>query len=171
MQIQEIKIPKERIAVLIGEKGSMKRRIEKKAKVKLEIDSQEGDVSIEGESLGVYETLNVVKAIGRGFNPTVAELLFNEKFTFELIDIVEFTGKSEKKKTRMKGRLIGEEGKSRKYIEKITSTHIVVYGKTVGIIGEYDDVAIAKQAIKMLLEGSPHANVFRWIERKVQFSR
>ena len=170
MQTQEVKIPKERIAVLIGEKGTVKRRIEKKAKVKLEIDSKEGDVTVEGDSLGVYETVNVVKAIGRGFNPRIAELLFNEKYAFELIDIIEFTGKSEKKKTRMKGRLIGGEGKSRKYIEKITDTYIVVYGKTVGIIGELEGVVIAKQALEMLLEGSPHANVFRWIEKKIKFS-
>ncbi len=171
MQTQDVKIPKARIAVLIGEKGSVKRRIEKKANVKLEIDSKEGDVVIEGDSLGVYETVNVVKAIGRGFNPSVAELLFNEMYAFEMIDIIEFTGKSEKKRTRMKGRLIGEDGKSRKYIEKITDTHIVVYGKTVGIIGELESVAIAKQAMEMLLEGSPHAGVFRWVENKVKFSR
>ncbi|MBT4174562.1 RNA-processing protein, partial [archaeon] len=63
MQTQDVKIPKARIAVLIGEKGSVKRRIEKKANVKLEIDSEEGDVIIEGDSLGVYETMNVVRAI------------------------------------------------------------------------------------------------------------
>ena len=171
MQTQDVKIPKARIAVLIGEKGSVKRRIEKKANVKLEIDSEEGDVIIEGDSLGVYETMNVVRAIGRGFNPTVAELLFNEKYAFELIDIVEFTGKSEKKRTRMKGRLIGEDGKSRKYIEKITETHIVVYGKTVALIGELESVALAKQALEMLLEGSPHSNVFRWLENKIKFGR
>ena len=171
MQTQDVKIPKERIAVLIGEKGTIKRRIEKKAKVTLEIDSKEGDVIIEGDSLGVYETVNVVKAIGRGFNPNVAELLFNEKYAFELIDIIEFTGKSEKKRTRMKGRLIGEGGKSRKYIEKITETHIVVYGKTVAIIGELESVGLAKQALEMLLEGSPHASVFRWLEKKIKFNR
>ena len=67
---------------------------------------------------------------------------------------------------RLKGRVIGQEGKSRAYIENFTETDVVVYGKTIGIIGEVERVAMAKQAIEMLLEGSPHGNVYKWLENK-----
>ena len=166
MDRKELKIPKERIAVLVGKDGSVKKRLEKLGKVNLEIDSKEGDVFIEGESLDVFIMQSVVKAVARGFNPDIAEKLFNEKYSFELVDIQDFVGKSKKDQIRLKGRVIGQEGKARNYVEKLTETHISVYGKTIGIIGEIERVAMAKQAIDMLLEGSPHGNVYKWVENK-----
>ncbi|MDP3918299.1 MAG: KH domain-containing protein [Nanoarchaeota archaeon] len=167
MDTKEIKIPKERVAVLIGVDGSVKKEIEERMKVKLDIDSQEGDVIIFGEdSLAVYECLNVVRAIGRGFNPEIAKILFDERYMFDLINIQGYVSKSKTHITRIKGRVIGREGMSRKMIEDSTETNIVVYGKTVGIIGKIENVAVAKQAIEMLLEGSPHGNVFKWLDAK-----
>jgi|TARA_Y100000310_G_C20611112_1_gene778055 ribosomal RNA assembly protein len=167
MQTQELKIPEERVAILVGEKGTVKRKIEKRGQVTLDI-SRDGLVVISGESLEVYITISVVKAIGRGFNPDLALQLFNEKFAFELVDITDYTGKSQKKMVRMKGRIIGQEGKSRKFIESRTGTNISVYGKTVGIIGELENVMVTKQAVEMLLEGSPHSSIFTWLEKKMR---
>lgn len=166
MDRKELKIPKARIGVLIGKDGEVKESIEKRMNVKIEIDSDEGDVFIEGEALNVFETLNVIKAIGRGFNPRIAELLYSEDNSLELIEIQDFVNKSKKDMTRIKGRVIGQEGRSRKYIEDFTSTHISVYGKTIAIIGEIERVAMAKHALEMLLEGAPHANVYKWLENK-----
>ena len=118
MYSQEIKIPKERVGVLIGKEGEVKKQIEKKAKVEIEVDSKQGDVIITGEdNLAIYEVKIMIHAIGRGFSPEVALQLFNERNVFELIDMTNFTGKSKKKLERMKGRVIGEDGKSRKTIE------------------------------------------------------
>jgi ribosomal RNA assembly protein len=167
MQTQELKIPEERVAILVGEKGKIKRKIEKRGNVVLDI-SRDGLVTMSGESLPVYVTMPVVKAIGRGFNPDLALQLFNEKFAFELVDVTDYTGKSQKKMVRMKGRIIGQEGKSRKFIESRTRTYISVYGKTVGIIGELEHVMVAKQAIEMLLEGSPHSSIYNWLEKKMR---
>ena len=65
MAIEEVKIPQERVAVLVGTKGSMRRKIEKISSTKLIVDSANGDVKIEGEdSLKVFTTRDVVKAIG-----------------------------------------------------------------------------------------------------------
>ncbi|MBT3985490.1 RNA-processing protein [archaeon] len=166
MDRKELKIPKERVAVLIGRDGEVKKRLEKKGKISIDIDSQEGDVTIEGESLDVYIALGVVKAIARGFNPTIAEQLFNEKNAFEIIEIQDYVGKSKKDQMRLKGRVIGQEGKARKYIESYCDVKMVVYGKTIGLVGELEKVAMAKQAIEMLLEGSPHGNVYKWLDNK-----
>jgi len=166
MDRKELKIPKERVAVLIGKNGEVKNRLEEKGKVSLEIDSKEGDVFIEGESIDVFVMVSIVKAIGRGFNPDVAETLFNENNSFEFVDIQDYVGKSKKDQMRLKGRVIGQEGKARKYIEGFTETKMSVYGKTVGIIGQIERVAMAKQAVEMLLEGSPHGNVYKWLENK-----
>ena len=44
-----IKIPKERIAVLIGKKGEVKKTLEGETGTKILVDSKEGDVIVQGE--------------------------------------------------------------------------------------------------------------------------
>jgi ribosomal RNA assembly protein len=164
---EDLKIPKERIAVLIGEKGETKRKIQRLTKTKITISSKEGDVSIEGEdNYNIFLTSHIIKAIGRGFNPDIALKILKEDYFFEMTNIHEFSGKSKKQEGRIKSRVIGTEGKARKTIEKMTNTYISIYGKTVGIIGKLEDVHLAKRALDMLLNGSPHSNVYRWIDRE-----
>ena len=63
---------------------------------------------------------------------------------------------------RIKARLI-----CTKVIEKLTNTNLVIYGKTVSIIGRHEDVINAKEAVKYLLEGAPHGNVYNFLEGAV----
>lgn len=161
----ELRIPKERVAVLIGKEGSVKKRLEDETKTKLNIDSSEGDVIISGEdALLLYAAREVIKAIGRGFNPDVALLLLKQDYAFELIPITDFVG--ENHVVRIKGRVIGQDGKSRKIIEELTESYICVYGKTVGIIGTHENLVAAKRAIESLLSGSPHAGVYKFLEKR-----
>lgn len=161
----ELKIPKERVAVLIGKDGSVKKSIEEETKTKLNIDSKEGDVIITGEdALLLYAAREVVRAIGRGFNPEIAQLLLQQDYAFEVIPISDFV--TENHLTRVKGRIIGREGKSRKIIEELTEAHICVYGKTVGIIGSYEGLASAKRAVEGLLSGSPHSSIYKFLEKR-----
>jgi len=67
---------------------------------------------------------------------------------------------------RLKGRIIGKDGKSRKIIESLTETYICVFGKTIGIIGEGEAASIARRAIESLLAGSPHSSVYKWLEKR-----
>jgi ribosomal RNA assembly protein len=106
----------------------------------------------------------VIKAIGRGFNPDIAFLILKQDYVFELINMNDFA-KTKNDSVRLKGRVIGSEGKSRNTIEELTETNISVYGKTIGIIGLQENVASARKAIESLLSGSPHSNVFRFLEK------
>ena len=82
----ELKIPKDRVAVLIGQKGKIKRDFESQTKTKMKIDSQEGDVILTGkDSLALYSLREVIRAIGRGFNPEIASLLFKQDYVLEII--------------------------------------------------------------------------------------
>ena len=167
MHTQELKIPKERIAILIGTKSEIKLRIQRATKTKLTIDSKEGDILIEGEdSINVFIASLIIKAIARGFNPDIALLLKNENFGLEIINITDFSGKSKKKLERLRGRVIGTRGKSRNTLEQITNTNISIYGKTVSIIGLIENIGIARESIEKLLRGSPHSNVYRFIEKQ-----
>ena len=163
----ELKLPKERIAVLIGKKGEVKKRIEEETKTKIKIDSKEGDIFIKGsDALSLFNAREVVTAIGRGFNPEIAELLLRGDYGLEVSDITDFTGKNKSNMIRLKGRVIGREGKSRKIIEELTECYISVYGKTIAIIGKSEDLVNAKRAVESLLHGSPHSNVYRWLEKR-----
>jgi ribosomal RNA assembly protein len=164
---EELKIPKERIAVLIGEKGQIKRKIQKLTNTQIVVSSKEGDVSIEGEdNFKVFLTLNIIKAIGRGFNPEVALKLLKEDHVLEMISIHDFSGKSKKQEERIKSRVIGTQGKARATLERMTNTHISVYGKTISVIGNVEDVHLAKRALDKLLNGTPHGNVYKFIDRE-----
>ena len=163
----ELKVPKNRVAVIIGKEGSVKKEIEEATKTKLNIDSKEGDVFVTGEdALGLYTAREMIKAVGRGFNPELARLLLKPDYIFEVVDLSEYTGKSNDAMLRLKGRVIGKEGKSRKIIEELTECNISVFGKTISIIGLPESVASARQAVESLLRGSTHANVYKWLEKR-----
>lgn len=163
----ELKVPKNRVAVIIGKEGSVKKEIEETTKTKLNIDSKEGDVFVSGEdALGLYTAREIIRAIGRGFNPEVAKLLLKPDYVFEVVDLSEYVGKSKDAMLRLKGRVIGREGKSRKLIEELTECRISVFGKTISIIGQPEPAYSARQAIESLLRGSTHANVYKWLEKR-----
>ena len=163
----ELKVPKNRVAVIIGREGSVKKDIEESTSTKLEIDSKEGDIFVSGEdALGLYTAREIIKAIGRGFNPDIARLLLKPDYIFEVVDLREYAGKSKDVLLRLKGRVIGKEGKSRRIIEELTECNISVFGKTISIIGLPESAAIARQAVESLLRGSTHANVYKFLERR-----
>jgi ribosomal RNA assembly protein len=163
----ELKIPKERVAVLIGKDGEVKKSIEEDTKTKIHVDSREGDVFIYGkDALGLYACREVISSVGRGFNPEIAVLLLRQDYVFEIINLAEYAGKSKNTMLRLKGRVIGKEGKSRKTIEDLSESHVSVYGKTIGIIGQPEGASMAKKAVEALLRGSTHANVYKWLEKR-----
>ena len=163
----ELKIPKDRVAILIGKKGEVKRMIEKETAAKIFIDSKEGDVRLTGkDSLDLFSAREIIHAIGRGFSPEIALLILKSDYAFELLTISDYVGKSKKSATRLKGRVIGTEGKTRKHIEDVTETHLSIYGKTIGIIGEAEHVMLARRAVESILAGATHSSVYKWLEKK-----
>jgi len=164
--MQELKIPQERIAMLLGKVGSTKRELETKTGTKIRVDSDEGDVLIEGDELKCFITLNIIKAIGRGFNPKIALRLLNEENILEIINMEDYLGNNKKKILTARSRLIGTGGKARRSIESLTFSNISVYGKTVAIIGEIEKAEIAKQALINLIMGSKHGNVYAFIDKR-----
>ena len=84
----ELKIPKERIAIVIGKDGKTREDIESATQTKLTVDSQEGDIVIQGkDGLGIFIAKEIITAIGRGFNPEIALLLKKVDYSFEIINL------------------------------------------------------------------------------------
>lgn len=161
-----VRIPKERVPVLIGTKGSTKKQLEADVGVSLKVDSEDGDVQIFGEdALALLAAREIVRAIGRGFNPDVALALTKPDFALEIIDLKDYAG-TKKALIRKRGRVIGEAGKARRTIEELTDTHISVYGKTISIIGRIEDAQAARKAVDSLLGQAAHSSVYKQLEQR-----
>jgi ribosomal RNA assembly protein len=162
----ELVIPEDRIGVLIGKEGEVKERIENATGCKLNINSKTGVVRIQCEDpIGFLKAQDVIKAIAHGFNPDVALKILQDDLTvLEIIDLTDYVTSNALQ--RIKGRIIGKEGKMRKFIEDVLNVNVSVYGKTVSIIGDAESVAVAREAILMLVEGAQHSTVQRFLERK-----
>ncbi|HID73166.1 TPA: RNA-processing protein, partial [Candidatus Micrarchaeota archaeon] len=106
--MEVIRIPAERVSVLIGKSGETKKLIEEKCKIKLTVDA-EGEVQMDGEPADIYLSKDVIQAIGRGFSPKIALKLADDDFNLLIFPLREILP-SEKAIKRIKGRVIGESG-------------------------------------------------------------
>ncbi|WP_248517830.1 KH domain-containing protein [Salinarchaeum laminariae] len=168
--MQHVKIPQDRIGVLIGDGGETLREIESKADVRLDVDSENGAVKIDqqgdADPVRALKGPDIVKAIGRGFHPEDAlTLLDDEMMMFDLLDIDAAT-RNRNDLTRKKGRLIGEDGRTRELMEELTGASVVIYGSTLGAIGTPQQVDAVRQAAEMIIDGAPHGTVYAFLEDK-----
>jgi ribosomal RNA assembly protein len=167
-----VRIPKERVGVLVGPEGKVKSDIEELLNVKLTVESDAGGVEIvlnEGapDPSTILRAKDVVTAIGRGFSPEQAfRLIRNEDTTFDFIDLRAIFDRSDSDIKRVKGRIIGMNGKTRRIIEELTEADVVVYGHTVGIIGTFEQADAARSALQMIIQGSQHHTVYSFLQKK-----
>ena len=167
-----VRIPKERVGVLIGSDGKVKRDVEERLQVKLEIESEAGGVEINLDEKAtdpsvLFRAKDVVTAVGRGFSPDQAfRLIRNEDVVFDFIDLRAIFGRSDSDIRRVKSRIIGMNGKTRRTIEELTEADVVVYGHTVGFIGTFEQVDIARNAVQMIIQGSEHHSVYNFLQKK-----
>ncbi len=163
-----IRIPNDRIAVVIGKSGMVKLKIEELCHVSLDINGDTGQVLIKSqgdvENIESFKAMEIVTAIGRGFSPENAMTLLKGENALHVIDLREFAGKSNANVERIKGRIIGEGGRARRNMENLSGTHISVYGRTVSIIGDSSKLRLAVDAISSISSGSMHGVVYSKLE-------
>jgi ribosomal RNA assembly protein len=164
-----MKIPKDRIGVIIGKSGRVKQQIEKRCGVEIEIDSESGDATVSGtkpvEQMEAFRAVEVITAISRGFSPERAYRLFeDEEMMFQQMDLHDYAGKSPNALERIKGRIIGEGGKARRMVEELSGANVSVYGHMVAFIGNFREVKLATDAIAMLAKGSMHKSIYQMLQ-------
>ncbi|VVB65550.1 KH domain protein [Candidatus Gugararchaeum adminiculabundum] len=157
-----VNIPAERISVLLGQNGEVKKMIAKRGRVKIHTE-EDGVVELSGASIDEWVAKDIVTAIGRGFSPQKAIKLFSDLYSLRVINLREFG--SDNDIIRICGRLIGEKGKTRRIIEEMTGCEMSVYTHTVSLIGELEGLHLATEAVYKIIEGSPHAVVYTFLER------
>lgn len=165
------KLPLERIGVLIGDDGRVKKEIEEKTRTSITIDSSTGGVVIEPAlptttALELMKARDIVKAIAYGFSPDRAMRLLDEDQVLIVIDVRQYIGDKPNHVARVLGRVIGEDGKARKTLEEMTGAYISVFEPYVSIIGDYETASIAKTAVEMLIQGRRHSTVYKYVENE-----
>lgn len=167
--MQYARIPADRLGVLIGHEGETKRRLEETTGTSIAIDSGTGEVTIDEsgakDPLLALRAREIVLAIARGFSEGRAFRLLDEDTYLEVLDIKDFAH-SKNRVAQVKARVIGTRGKTRRIIEELTAVDVSVEGHTVALIGGSFELPIAREAVVMLLRGSEHATVYRFLERK-----
>src|SRR5881409_842725 len=152
------RISSERIGVLIGSEGTTNERLQKATGTRISVDSTTGEVTID-------EADASDPVMARGFSEDRAFRLLDEDAYFEVLDIKDFAH-SKNRVAQIRARLIGTRGKTRRLIEELAGVEVSVWGHTVALIGGTFEMAIAREAVLMLLRGSEHKTVYRFLERK-----
>ena len=121
----------DRIAVLIGHNGETRDLIEEKTKIPLDINSETGEVIIDDHKAEdpfiIFKVENIVRAIGRGFSPKQALKLLSDEYDLFIFDIHDYVKKKPSHVHRVKGRIIGTNGKTKRILEELTGSSISVY--------------------------------------------
>ena len=163
------RVPKNRIAVLIGKGGQTRKMLEEASGAKLDIGSRTGEVMAEWEGepdpIVRMKMPDVMLAIGRGLAPSRAVQLIRDDVFLRMYDIREWVGRQPNQTRRMRSRLIGRNGRIRSLIEEISNCEMAIHGSTVLVIGDQDGIALAAPAIEGILRGSEHSTVLHGLEQ------
>lgn len=129
--------------------------------------------TIEFESEDAYKLLKskeIMNAYLLGFGYEDCKKLLKDDHRLEIIEIKSFLlNKNNRNRLKeLRGRIIGEKGKAKRNIQELTKTKILIHRNVVGIIGNEENVEIAKRAIEMILEGRMHSTVYKFLTKELQ---
>lgn len=157
----EIYIPSPR-EKLLREDPKLLAGLEKACGCRIKL-SKEKLLEISGSAFDEYNAKNVLTAFGCGFDDKTALLLLDDSYYFDSIDL-EGLFDNKKRVLEIKARLIGVGGKTKRYIESVSSARISIYGNSISIIGKMSQVGEADTAIKSIINGTGHHRAYTRME-------
>ncbi|MDT7860647.1 MAG: KH domain-containing protein [Saccharolobus sp.] len=143
-------------------------KLEELTDTKIVFDDKTKTFNVIPKGQNQYEALkavSVIRAIGLGFDIETAFKLLSDEYSLEVIDLKTLIGNNPDSIRRIKGRVIGESGKTKKIIQEYTGVSISIYGHIIGIVGPHEQVQIAKKAIELLIEGKEHRTVYKFLDK------
>ena len=138
-----------------------KKKLEETLKVKIKNKGKE--IIIEGKPEDECIAEEVIEALEFGFPFSVALLIKNKEYLFEIISIKDYTKRKNLKSIR--ARIIGRKGKTLKTIQDLTKCHFELKENRVGIIGDPEYIKNAQEAVISLIRGAKHSNVYKYLEK------
>ena len=160
--MEHILIPHKRAALL-----DVKTLERLRETLKCKIELSDNDVLIEGEHYDEYNAKNVIHAFARGFELRKALRLLNEDVFFQMINLKDIF-RSKDQLSRIKARIIGEEGRAKEYIESVSGADVAVFGGTVSTIGTVDELKVANAGIQVIIDGGMHKTAYMVMDKEKQ---
>lgn len=151
------KIIIEKLGIILKNKA----KLEKELGIKIENRGKE--IYISGSPEEEYTAEKIIEALDFGFPLSDALEIKRDNFTFEILNIKECT--SQKNFERIRGRIIGKNGKALKTISNLSGCSIELSGNKLGIIGNCENLRNTEEACKLLIKGTKHANVYAYLEK------
>ena len=151
------KILSEKIARII----SKRKKLEESLNVK--ITNRGKEVFIEGNSEDEYAAEKIIEALNFNFPFEVVMLIKYENFSFEILNIKDYTKRKDLE--RVRARIIGKGGKALKTLNGLTKCYFELKDNNVGIIGNVEHIKHAEEAIIAIIKGAKHSNVYSFLEK------
>lgn len=138
-----------------------KKRLEKKLNIK--ITNRGKEVTITGTPENEFIAQKTIDAINFGFSIAHSLLIVEENAEFEIINIKDHTKQNNLE--RIRGRLIGKQGKALKTLSDLTNCYLELNKNQLGVIGEPEHLENAQDAIIAIIKGAKHSNIYKFLEK------
>jgi ribosomal RNA assembly protein len=157
-----VQVPDDRLSSI----KQNKEMLEERTGCAINLNQRTKTVNIEHkDSIREIQAKDVLEAISVGFNSDTALKLLKSNMYIQKVNISSIT-RNKKEFKRQKGRVIGENGKTKSKIQELMNVDISIYRDYVSVIGELEKSQTAKEAIGRLVRGEPHSSVYRFLEQK-----
>ncbi|MEM4772857.1 MAG: KH domain-containing protein [Nanoarchaeales archaeon] len=112
-----------------------------------------------------YRFDKVVKSIKANFSLDICEKVYFGEYDIIDIDLKRISNKKVNHLIRIKGRIIGENGKAIKELEIRTGAKISLNDKYLYIAGDEISLQAAYETLKRLISGSSHSKAFEFADK------
>ncbi len=167
-----ISIPEARLKSMLGKDSWFIHEVEKVTGTKITVKRETGEITIDvnkdsnkdSKQSDIIRAREMIQAYGYGFDPNDALRLRDPDIFMEIINLKDYLSSSNDI-IRVKGRIIGAGGKTKSTIIEFTGASVSISNNEIAMIGNFEQLQAAKRAIEMLIDGSPHTVVYRFLER------
>jgi len=143
-----------------------KNRVKLENTLEVKITNRGREVSVQGKPENEYIAEKVIDALNFGFPFAAAISIKNEENVFEFLNIKDHTKVKDLK--RVRGRIIGKEGRTLKTISNISDCYLERRENEIGIIGPTENIEHAQNAIISIIKGSKQTNAYAGLEKSKQ---
>jgi KH domain-containing protein len=138
-----------------------RKKLEEKLHVK--ITNRGKEVFVEGSPENEYTAEKVLDSLNLGFPFSIAILIKEEDFIFEILNIKDYTKRKDLE--RIRARIIGTKGKTLQTLHQLTNCNFELKDNYVGIIGPPECMENGQEAIIAIIKGAKQSNVYSLLEK------
>ena len=151
------------IGRILGKNKKNKKRLEEALGITIEIHDNIVEINSRKGALDEYLVSKIIEALALGFDIFLALKLKDMDYELKKIDIKYYVKPS--RVNAIKGRIIGQKGKTKKVIERLSECNIILADHVVAILGKVENVEMTYPAIIALIRGSPQSKVYALLEK------